>query len=103
MKYLLLTYGGRGPLTEAIPETGERVAGASLADPALACTLRVSAGTVLDSADGPFSGAHEQVTGFWLVDCETMDRALALAASLPGAGTAAVEVRPLMEQRGMEM
>lgn len=107
MKYMLLTYGdpgphARDPLLRAIPETGEWVAGAPPADPGLARTLRVRAG-VAETTDGPFADAGEQLMGYWLVDCETLDRALELAALLPGAGTAAVEVRPVMDPSGMEM
>jgi hypothetical protein len=109
MKYMLLTYGDPGPhaatrdpLLRAIPETGEWVAGAPLADPGLACTLRVRDG-VAETTDGPIADAREQLMGYWLVDCENLDRALELAALLPGARTAAVEVRPLMDLSGMEM
>jgi hypothetical protein len=107
MKYMLLAYGepgprARDPLLRAIPETGEWVAGAPLADPGLARTLRVRDG-VAQMTDGPFVDVREQLMGYWLVDCETLDRALELAALLPGAGTAAVEVRPLMDPSGMEM
>ena len=107
MKYMLLTYGDpvphdRDPLLRAIPETGEWIAGAPLADPRLARTLRVRAG-VAETTDGSFADAEEQLMGYWLVDCETLDRALELAALLPGAGTTAVEVRPVMDPSGMEM
>jgi hypothetical protein len=107
MKYMLLTYGETSPhardaLLQVVPETGEWVAGAPLADPGLARTLRVRDG-VAETTDGPFADAREQLMGYWLVDCESLDRALELAALLPGAGTAAVEVRPLMDPSGMEM
>lgn len=43
--------------------------------------------------DGPFAEAKEMVGGFFLVDCATMDEAIAIAEQCPAAGWATVEVR----------
>ena len=43
--------------------------------------------------DGPFAEAKEMIGGFFLVDVETMDEALALAAECPAAEWCTVEVR----------
>jgi hypothetical protein len=43
--------------------------------------------------DGPFAEAKEMVGGFFLVDCQTRDEALALARECPAARWATVEVR----------
>ena len=43
--------------------------------------------------DGPFAEAKEMVGGFFLVDVETLDEALALAAECPAAEWGTVEVR----------
>lgn len=48
-----------------------------------------------DVLDGPFSEAKEMVGGYFLVDCATRDEALAIAAELPAAEWATVEVREL--------
>jgi hypothetical protein len=45
--------------------------------------------------DGPFAEAKEMVGGFFLVDCETREEAIALAAECPAAQWATVEVRAL--------
>jgi hypothetical protein len=45
--------------------------------------------------DGPFSEAKEMVGGFFLVDCDTRDEALAIAAQCPAAEWCTVEVRAL--------
>lgn len=45
--------------------------------------------------DGPFSEAKEMVGGYFLVDCATRDEALSIAAELPAAEWATVEVREL--------
>jgi hypothetical protein len=43
--------------------------------------------------DGPFAEAKEMVGGFFLVDVETLEEALALAAECPAAQWCTVEVR----------
>jgi hypothetical protein len=46
--------------------------------------------------DGPFAETKEQLGGYYLIDVETLDEALEIAARCPGARHGAVEVRPLM-------
>jgi len=43
--------------------------------------------------DGPFAEAKEMIGGFFLVDVETLDEALGLAAECPAAEWCTVEVR----------
>jgi hypothetical protein len=43
--------------------------------------------------DGPFAEAKEMVGGFFLLDCETRDEAVAIAKQCPAAEWATVEVR----------
>jgi hypothetical protein len=106
VKYMLLMYGETAreddTMLREIAESGEWVDGAPLADPALARTVRVRDG-VAGTSDGPYRGADEQLAGYVLVDCEDLDRAVELAARMPGARAAAVEVRPLMDPSGLEM
>lgn len=45
--------------------------------------------------DGPFSESKEMVGGFFLLDCETREEAIAIAAECPAAEWATVEVREL--------
>jgi hypothetical protein len=45
--------------------------------------------------DGPFTEAKEMVGGFFLVECESLAEAAALAARCPAAAWATVEVRPV--------
>jgi hypothetical protein len=111
VKYLLLMYGEAGSAEDerrrrsARAEAGgagEWVDGAAVAHPGLARTVRVRGG-IVDTTAGPYAEAAGPLTGFWLVDCEGVDRAVELAARLPEAGAAAVEVRPLMAASGLEM
>lgn len=48
-----------------------------------------------DVRDGPFAEAKEMVGGFFLVDCATREEAVAIAAGLPAAEWATIEVREL--------
>jgi hypothetical protein len=43
--------------------------------------------------DGPFSEAKEMVGGFYLLDCDTREQAIAVARECPAAEWATVEVR----------
>jgi hypothetical protein len=43
--------------------------------------------------DGPFAEAKEMVGGYFLLDCATRDEAVAIAAEIPAAQWATVEVR----------
>jgi len=45
--------------------------------------------------DGPFSEAKEMVGGFFLLQCNTREEAIAIAAECPAAQWATVEVREL--------
>jgi hypothetical protein len=45
--------------------------------------------------DGPYAEAKEMIGGFFLLNCDTREEALALAAECPAAQWATVEVREL--------
>jgi hypothetical protein len=47
--------------------------------------------------DGPFAETKEQFLGFFVVDCENLDEAIAMARDLAAAnpGTGSYEIRPL--------
>jgi hypothetical protein len=45
-------------------------------------------------SDGPFAHAKEQLGGFYLIEADSIDEAVAIARRIPGAGEIAVEVRP---------
>lgn len=85
-----------------LAETGELVATEGLADPALAKRVMVAGGRTMIS-DGPFAEAKEHLAGFFLVDCESEDRALAIAARVPDAVWGLVEVRPVLDLSGWDM
>jgi len=43
--------------------------------------------------DGPFAEAKEMIGGFFLLNCDTREEAVAIAAACPAAAWATVEVR----------
>jgi len=45
--------------------------------------------------DGPFAETHEQLGGYFLVDCEDLDEAIRWAEKIPTAKYGSIEVRPL--------
>jgi hypothetical protein len=85
-----------------IRESGELVGFAALADPSQSATVRVRGG-VPAVTDGPYVEAKEFLAGYYAVDCESLERAIELAAQLPDARYTAVEVRPVMHEAGMEL
>ena len=120
MKYVLLIYQAPGAF-DALPEqerdalraefdafskeltaSGEFVGGAALGDPASGRTVRVRDGLPA-TTDGPFAEAKEQLAGYYVVDCESLERATEIAAADPAARLWAIEVRPVMDEAGMEM
>ena len=82
----LAKQGRLGPVVRLMPTTA-------------ATTVRKGAEPLV--LDGPFAETKEQLLGFYVVDCENLDEAIAVATDLGRAsGSAgAHEVRPLMLYR----
>jgi hypothetical protein len=89
-------------VNKEITESGELVGGAALADVAMTKTVRVRDG-VPAVTDGPFAEAKEQLAGYYVIDCESVERATEIAALDPAARLWTVEVRPIMDEVGTEM
>jgi hypothetical protein len=70
--------------------------GAALQPTATATTVRVRGGKTL-TTDGPFAETKEQLGGFYILECNDLDDAIALAAKIPGADFGAIEIRPVMQ------
>jgi hypothetical protein len=123
MKYLLLIYHNPGArqvweafseaqraeglaayaaLNEELAASGELLATEALADAQHGKRVAVRDGRLVAS-DGPFAEVKEELAGFYLVDCESMERAVAIAARIPEAAVAQIEVRPVMTYTGLEM
>jgi len=61
-----------------------------------ATTVRVRNGKTL-TVDGPFAETKEQLGGYYLVEAENLDQAVAIAARIPSARFGSIEVRPVMK------
>jgi hypothetical protein len=77
-----------------LSETGtRRLDGNQLEGVSQASTVRVRDGERLVT-DGPFAETKEQIAGFDVIDCDSMQEALEIAARHPVAHFGSVEVRP---------
>jgi hypothetical protein len=91
-----------GAITEELAASGELIVTEALADPSLTRRVTVRDGQTLTS-DGPFAEAKELLAGFYLLECDSMERAVEVAARMPEAELGLIEVRPVLTLGGMEM
>lgn len=82
--------------TEQLKTAKVHVGGEALQPTATASTVRLRDGERIVS-DGPFAETKEQLGGFYFIDAENLDEALAWAAKCPGARNGTIEVRPVMK------
>ena len=61
-----------------------------------ATTVRVRDGK-RSLQDGPFAETKEQLGGYYVIDVESLDEAIAVAERIPTARYGSVEIRPLMK------
>jgi hypothetical protein len=115
MKYMLLIYGNQelwesfaeedfartieetNALQAALRDSGEFVGAYGVGDQAVAKTVQLVDGVPVVS-DGPYIEAKEYIGSFDIVDVESEERALEIAAQVPFAKIGKVEVRPLMHE-----
>jgi hypothetical protein len=120
VKYMLLiyanqeTWAGFGPedWTKAIAEqdafnkeffdTGELLSAYGLADAENAKVVRVREG-VPAVTDGPYVEAKEYLASYYVLDVDSEQRALEIAAHMPFASFRGVEVWPILHEAGAEM
>jgi hypothetical protein len=79
--------------TAELEASGELVVTEALADPSTTKRVRAGEGGTL-TTDGPFAEAKEHLAGFYLLDVESEERAVEIAAKIPEAALGLVEVRP---------
>lgn len=68
--------------------------GEALESISTATSVRVIDGEVI-TTDGPFAETKEQLGGFYIIEAEDLDKAIAIAAKIPHAAMGTVEVRPV--------
>jgi hypothetical protein len=117
MKYAMLIYQGTAPVPpspewdalsdeekgaiwagyQAVSTAPGVTPGDGLQPPDTATTIRVAGGETLVT-DGPFVETKEALGGFFLLEADDLDAAIALAAQVPAARLGgAVEIRPVRE------
>ena len=89
-------------LADELAASGELIATEALADASSTRRVTVRDGQTLTS-DGPFAEAKEQLAGFFLLDCQSAERAVEIAARVPEAELGLVEVRPVLQLGGTEI
>ena len=82
------------PWVDELRERGVWLTGDQLAPPRRARTVRVRGGKTLVT-DGPFTETKEAVGGFDLLECDSLEEAVEIAASHPMAEAGSIEIRPL--------
>ncbi|MCY1017457.1 YciI family protein [Pyxidicoccus sp. MSG2] len=82
--------------TDSIRKSGNYKAGEALQPVATATTVRIRDGKRL-TTDGPFAETKEQLGGFYLIEAENIDQAIAIASRIPAARTGSIEVRPVVD------
>lgn len=90
--------------------SGELVGTEALVGPRQAMFVKADRAGKPEITDGPFPETKEFLLGYWIVDCDSRERACEIAAGisrLPGPDGAPanmpIEVRELMTMTGMEM
>ena len=115
MKYMIMTFGsaeagveamGREWMREMVQfmlrldkdlrESGELVDEHGLADGSQAKTVRFENGIPVPT-DGPFAESKESLVGYWIVDVENEERAIAIASRIVAFVKAPIEVRRVMD------
>ncbi|HVS72683.1 MAG TPA: YciI family protein [Phycisphaerae bacterium] len=111
MKYMLLVYINENvwapgeqqqcyvdstALAHDLHAKGRFITASPLHPVATATSVRVREGKALIS-DGPFAETREQLGGFYMIDADNLDEAIAIAARIPGAKKGTVEIHPVLE------
>jgi len=115
MKYALLIYddpkawadadeASRGAMMEEyskfwddLDSKGMIRGGQQLAPHTSATVVSAENGTAL-TTDGPYAETKEQLGGFFVIECDTLDQALEAASNVPSVKIGGkIEVRPIVE------
>lgn len=83
-------------LNAALEEAGRSIAHEPLDRAAAAKQVAVRDGTTI-TTDGPFAESKEELAGFYVIDCPSIDEATAYAARIPEAEFGRVVVHPTID------
>jgi hypothetical protein len=82
-------------LVNDLERSGELVLVEGLAETTRSKVVSRSQGRTI-ATDGPFAESKEYLAGFFIVDCDTIERAIEHAGRIPEAEAGLVEVRPIL-------
>ena len=110
MKYMLLIYSDENAwtqnemeqcYTDSVQLTQELNANGQYlgASPLYSVAMATSDGKKLVT-DGPFAETREQLGGYFLIEAQNLDEAIAIATRIPSATKGTVEIRPIIELSG---
>jgi hypothetical protein len=85
--------GRVGALEQEMKSAGAWLFGGALHEADTATVVRLSDGEVL-TTDGPFAEAKEHLGGFYIIEADDLDTALAWASKTTAAVSKPIEVRP---------
>jgi hypothetical protein len=88
-----------GALEEDMRSSGTWVFGGRLHPPDTATVVRASGSEVM-TTDGPFTESKEHLGGFYVIEADDLDAALAWAGRVAAAVNTPIEVRPLVDEPG---
>jgi hypothetical protein len=88
-------------IVKELTDSGELVSTQGLADPSQTKTVYVRDGAPV-VVDGPYAEAKEHMGGYLLLDVDDERRAIEIAARWPAGLQAAIEVRPVMTEHGVD-
>ncbi|MCI0698249.1 YciI family protein [candidate division KSB1 bacterium] len=84
-------------LEREMKEQGKLVASVRLRPRSEAKTLRNLANGKRQLVNGPFADTEEALGGYYILECASMDEALAWAERMPNYGHGSIEIRPFWE------
>jgi hypothetical protein len=87
------SYERLGVLEQEMKSSGMWVFSGRLHDPDTATVVSVRDGQVL-TTDGPFTESKDHLGGFYIIQADDLDAALALASKVTAAINTPIEVRP---------
>jgi hypothetical protein len=115
MKYMLLIYSDENAwtenereqcfkesvhLTQELNANGQYLGASPLQSVVKATSVRMRDGKRLVT-DGPFAETREQLGGYFLIEANDLDEAIAIAERIPTVHKGTVEIRPILELSGL--
>ena len=89
-----------GKYNEELVKAGIMLAGEGLHPSSRGKRVRFS-GRERTVIDGPFAETREQLGGYYIVDVDSQEDAIEIAARIPGARNGTIEVRQVIELAGI--